>query len=220
MSLFSWLRGRNRVREPKTVWLRGTDSPFGIDVLDCREVTQGMISATDDPDVAETFLRLRREDGNAYRGRDPDDAAEADGNLEYRLEDPPPDGPLVKAATMEDKWDIYLHRPNLYFVLSWTGQIAYRARVSLGGDMVRIERIAHPADEPPQFARGMVDFLIKSHLYGQLLPHPVPEAMPVEDVAMYSFAVFGRRCGFASYEDTTVVPLVFRNDEPRTGGGE
>jgi hypothetical protein len=212
MGLLDWLRGRGRTREPKSTWLRGADSPFGIDVLDCREVTQGMISATSDPDVADTFMRLRQADGVDYRGKDPTDALESDENLEYRLEDQPPDGPLVKATSMEDKWDIYLFRPDLCFVRSWTGDLAYRARVRFGDGTVRVECITRPPDESPDYARRVVDFLIKSHLYGQLLPHPVPESVPVADAAMYSSAMFGRNCGFASYEDTTVVPLRFRDD--------
>ena len=55
----------------------------------------------------------------------------------------------------------------------------------------------------------VVDFLIKSHLYGAVVPHPIPADMPndVEKLAMYSFAQYGRRGLYASYADTTSVPV-------------
>lgn len=221
MGLRSWLGhllGGRTPREPEAVWLRAGEGPFAIDVLDCRTTMLGWSAVTSNPDVAETFSALRRADGSAYCGRDPEGARQTEVVLAYRLEDPPPDGPLFKATAMEDKWDVYLYRPDLYFVRSWTGDLGYRARIAFAEGTARVTHIAHAPDEDPVHAGRVVDFLIKSHLYGQLPPHPVPRGVPEADVARYSFSMYGRRCGFASYEDTTVVPLVFREERQRGEG--
>jgi hypothetical protein len=91
------------------------------------------------------------------------------------------DGPLYVAQRMEDKWDIYLYDGYLYFARSWTGELAYRARIEFqeraavvtGIDVSRTRLM----NEPPLAIRT-VDFLIKTHLHRREAPHPLPEWFP------------------------------------------
>jgi hypothetical protein len=62
-----------------------------------------------------------------------------------------------------------------------------------------------------------VDYLLKSHLFGRVTPHPLPAGFPVEprSIALYSFGAYGRRCAFATFADTVAIDL----DAGETSGG-
>jgi hypothetical protein len=183
------------------------DNPFGVELWECADFTQSSIAMTADPDIAMRFTRLRTSSGGEHRTRLPAGASIIDCALVY-----PPrhlvEGPLVKAETMEDKWDIYFFPSHLYFVRSWTGAFEYRADLHTGKDGFRISRIAAAEGRDPEFSRRVVDYLIKSHLFGVLVPHPLPLEVPDDplQVATWSFAVFGRRCALATRADTTALP--------------
>ena len=44
-------------------WIPASENPFGLDILDCRSITQGMLSTTSDVKVAMTFDKLRSAQG-------------------------------------------------------------------------------------------------------------------------------------------------------------
>jgi hypothetical protein len=131
----------------------------------------------------------------------------ADGGLQYPLAAALPEGPLSKAECMEDKWDIYHYVPHLYFARSWSGDLAYRAAVRVDSGRLIVESIEVATGEPPAYARAAVDYLIKSHVFGAQLPHPLPVDLPPEGVALFSMSTFGRRCAQGSYGDTTRLTL-------------
>jgi hypothetical protein len=101
--------------------------------------------------------------------------------------------------------DIYLFDPHIYFVRSWTGQLAYRATVRFEDQRLEIVRIECAAGHEPDSGRRIVDYLVKSHVLGAMTLHPLPVDLPAEpiQVAVASFRVFGRRCAHGTYADTT-----------------
>jgi hypothetical protein len=114
---------------------------------------------------------------------------------------------------MEDKWDIFLHDGYFYFTRSWTGILSFRASVRFDETEVKITAVdadSSVVDGDSEMAIKAVDFLVKSHLYRYLCPHPVPNSMRDEDhqkIALCSLGSFGRRGYFASFEDTTKVRI-------------
>jgi len=130
-------------------------------------------------------------------------------DLKYPYQGEVQDGVLFRAEAMEDKWDIYLYRPHLYFVRSWGGQLIYRATLSSEPGVVRVTQIEAARGDDSHFHRQTVDFLIQSHLLGKDVPHPLPSTLPAEadQVALFSFSSFGRRCRYGAYADTTRIGL-------------
>jgi hypothetical protein len=49
-----------------------------------------------------------------------------------------------------------------------------------------------------------VDYILKSHVYGRLVPHQIADRYEddPERIALASFSSFGRRASFATYEVT------------------
>ncbi len=193
----------------KPRWLEATDNPFGIRVLDCRPVVLVMVSTTTDPNIARSFVELRSSSGAQHIGRAPENATLLKCDLSYRAAEDMADGSIFVAEKMEDKWDIYLFSGHLYFARSWTGRLEGRARISLGEASNHVDMIEVRGEiaKDEALAIAHIDYLIKSHLYNKVAPHPIPRNMPVAEdkIALYSFASYGRRGQFASYEDTTSV---------------
>src|SRR5262245_23890047 len=191
-------------------WLEADQNPFGLRVLDCRPLCTTMISTTKDPTIAARFTRLRDASGEEHRGRHPEDAVVARCDLSYPFNGEGKDGPLFVARQMEDKWDIYLYDGHLYFTRSWTGDLAFRATIEFKGReavITEVEASRAKVVDDPGLAVRMVDFLMKTHLYGKEAPHPFPQGLPddKQTLALYSFSEYGRWAFYGSFEDTTKV---------------
>jgi len=209
MSIRNWLAGRKR-DEPVMVQgfpirrVAAADNPCGVELWDISLLTQGMISTTADPAIAESFLDRRSDRGELTGAQPIADSREIPGNLAYQWPGEPADGPLFRAEVMEEKWDIYLYRPHLTFARSWTGELDLRATVALSGGTLSVSRIEFNNMPDDEYARRVVDYLIRSHLLGERLPHPLPEALVADPTAIpaYSFSMFGRLCHYGTYADT------------------
>jgi hypothetical protein len=199
-------------------WIAASDNPYGIEILDCSSITQTLFSTTADESIAKSFVVLRSSVGREYCDQEPEGCRSIECELQYPAIQLPADGPVFKAKEMEDKWDIYLYDFWLYFCRSWTGTLAYRAQIVIQPDRTFVTRIgfAQARHTQPGEAIGVVDFLIKSHLYGAVVPHPIPHdaLRDAHKLAIYSFAQYGRRGLYATYGDSTGVRV--RQDEGST----
>lgn len=193
-------------------WVSATKNPFGVDLLDCRAFSGSMIATTKDPKVAESFTMLRRSKGEEHRGAPPEQEAICPCDLRYAHSGDVEDGPLFKAESMEDKWDIYLYDNYLYFARSWTGTLEYRARITFDGQeahVVAVEARRELVEDDPAYAVAAVDFLIRSHLYGQPIPHPLPRAAGEDprQLALLSWSMYGRKGLYGTFADTTRIRM-------------
>jgi hypothetical protein len=175
-------------------WLSAEENKFGVDLLDCRPLALGTLATTGDPEVALRFVQLRGSDGSELRGVSPPGARTIVCNLVYPQAELAREGPLYKAEEMEDKWDIYSYDRYVYFLRSWTGELVFRATVSLS-DTTRLVAIETAPQEGDDFVVQQVDFLVKSHVMGLEVPHPLPQSFgkDAKKQAAYSFSAYGRR---------------------------
>ena len=218
--MFDWLRnflglrtngdsGTGSPQFPNTDsrWIPASDNEFGIDVLDCLAFCQSMMSSSDDLRIASTFAQLRSSAGEKNRGKLPDNAKSSECDLKYPYDGEPADGALFKAQEMEHKWDIYLYDNRIYFARSWTGDLIYVAEVRFDADCVCLICVTSNEERTSdsEFAIASVDYLLKSHIYRCLLPHPLPNDLSndADQVAFFAFGQYGRFAGLASFGDTT-----------------
>lgn len=192
----------------KLAWVAPAAGPFGLEYLDCRAVTLAVTSVTSDRSVAESFTRLRNSGGSHLQGQSMDGWVVAPGELSYPVAPPNTCGAWFLAGQMEDKWDCYAQDERLYFSRSWTGSLCYFARWKHDGNALHIRSISGPETTSVDHIRRTVDFLIRSHVFGLAVPHPV---IPVagasdDDIALGSFSTFGRFGWFASFGDTCAAP--------------
>ena len=215
MAWWTKKKAEPKLGNAKPRWLAPDQTPFGIEVLDCRPLTQILVALTTSPDVAARFSTLRRADGREYIGTEPADAHVIACQLRYPFDAAePPAHPLFKAAEMEDKWDLYAYGDTLYCAHSWTGDLLYTAHTSFAdGDLTIDEmRVAGNVDESPAHSVRALDYLIKSHVYGLGAPHPLPDrsTRDPEQLAVASFSLFGRRALFGTFDETVGLATVDR----------
>lgn len=187
-------------------WHTKTIEDRDIDFLDCRGYCLNVISMTENKAIAEFFTRSRADNGDNYTDKRPENGRSIESSIKipglYTLKD----GPLFKALQMEDKYDIYLFSQNLYFVRSWTGNLVIRANIDIETDGFRITGIEYDQSHfDEDFSRRALIYLIKSHIFDIIVPHPLPEKLPdkTRSIVLYSFNEFGRRGWYASYDDTS-----------------
>src|SRR5438270_8700065 len=107
MTLFSWLRRRPK-RDPapstdpldRVRWIPAADNPFGVDILDCSDFAESMVSVTSKPAIAARFSQLRASVGEHCRGKDPDSAIAAACHLTYPSQ-AHGDGAIFRSREME-----------------------------------------------------------------------------------------------------------------------
>jgi hypothetical protein len=197
-------------------WTPAAENPFGVDVLDCAGFAQSMVSVTSSAEIARRFSQLRAATGDHCRGKEPSNSVTRPCHLEYPSE-AHPNGPIFLAERMEDKWDIFLFDGDLYFCRSWTGDLVYRASVSFEESKAVVTQVRGQRDEgSSEDPVSVVDFLIKSHVYGLVAPHPLPHLSQADvgDLARWSFARYGRRGLFGTNKDITHL-VVIRNEDGR-----
>jgi hypothetical protein len=197
-------------------WTPAAENPFGVDVLDCAGFAQSMVSVTSSAEIAMRFTQLRSAKGEHCQGKEPGNTVTRRCHLEYPFETHR-DGPVFLAEQMEDKWDIFLFDGDLYFARSWTGDLVYRASVSFEQSNAVVTQVRGQRDEgAAEDPVAVVDFLIKSHVYGLVAAHPLPN-MPqtdARDLAHWSFARYGRRGLFGTNSDVTHLAVI-RNEDGR-----
>lgn len=192
-------------------WLGPRQNPFGMEILDCRPFALGMVSVTQDPNIASRFLQLRSSFREELRGVAPEGARSIPSTLAYPFQGEVQDGAVFKAETMEDKWDIYLYDGHLYFARSWTGELIFRARVEFQPGLARVTAIETVRPNEDSFVLQQVDYLIKSHLFKREVPHPLPKdfGRDAQQLALYSFSEYGRRGLYGTLSNTVAVgPLL------------
>ncbi|MBN1535587.1 MAG: hypothetical protein JW908_02560 [Anaerolineales bacterium] len=197
----------NTPRFDQLTWLKKNENPFGLVCLDCRSFTQNMVTTTQDPGVARRFTELRAASGEEYSHMSLPDSVSITCALNIPINQILENGPIFKAAVMEEKWDIHLYENILYFSRSWTGDLIFKANVHVSDNNLRVFSIEINAmvnAKESAFIIRQVDFLIKSHILKQVVPHPLPVDLPndKQTIALYSFSQYGRLASFATFEDT------------------
>jgi tetratricopeptide (TPR) repeat protein len=198
-------QGNPEIGDP-LCWLDPYKNPFKRLVLDVRPFTYNHSSKTHDH-IQARFQELRSNCGDNLSEKSVELPSHVDCDLVYHMDNPLKDGALFTASQLEDKWDIFLCDNSLYFCRSWTGELIYKATIDRenGLRITSIRSAIKGTNGDQIFPIRAVDFIIRSHLLKQRVPHPIPHTMEnnPEKIARFSFSLFGRWAGWASYEDTT-----------------
>jgi len=213
--MFGWFKKKVKESEShkgsneeyKFVWYDiGGDNPFNKQILDIRSLTQTMMSFTRDKSVAELFNKQRLSIGEELIGVEIPNSKIIESSLIYPHNGTKIEGTCFKAKCMEDKWDIYGWNDIMYFTRSWTGAIVYKAFINVTDSNFTVYKIEYCPDtntkEEESLAINSVHFLIMTLAFGTIYPHKIPKTINIEkDIALYSFAQFGRNCWYATFDN-------------------
>ena len=190
----------------KLKWLSEAESPFTVPVFDTRAFATTMVSVTSDKNVAALYTELTKIDGTLYKGRHTDFARITDSGFHVDLTTSLKNGPVFVSSAMEEKWNIYFFDNILYFVRSWTGDLFFRAEVSILEKELSVSRVEYNSRVCSKDfdATRAVYFLIKSHIFRKPAIAPIPNEISDHkvEIAMYLFGMYGCVAYFASRENT------------------
>lgn len=196
---------REPATRPALQWVEAAQNRFGVRYLDCRPFSHTMISTVGSQEQLNVFVAGRNSSGEEHRGADPAEPRRVSCRLVY-----PPgadfrDGPVVRSTMLEDKWDVFLFSNTFYFVRSWSRTLVHRAPVTFGPEGAVLSEIvtsAPVAAGDETLPCREVDFLVRSILLRELLPHPISRDVPPdpETIAQVSFSRYGRYAYFATYD--------------------
>ncbi len=201
------------------VWRKETDemNPFDHEVLDCRAVALGFTATTSVKSIAESFNRLRLDDGKSCIGTLPKINFTVEADLRFPYNGNREDGVIFAAREMEDKWDFYVYDSYLYIRRSWTGVLVHVAELRYSDSEVIIKKIHSDRETvfgDPEFAKAHLRFLITTHFGSNAMPFPIAPDVPRYErktIALMGFNTYGRRAQFASY---------LNNQGEQDGGGQ
>ena len=209
-------RGSTEEKRPDATaelrWIEVGEEPFpAIRVIDLRPITTTMTSTTQNPEVA-AYYSSRDRSGERFRGQSPPNSVTVSCSLRYPVKGSAlPEGPVALSRSMEEKWDIFHFDGRLIFVRSWIGAVSYVATVAVSEGQLTVSRIEADGQgtyDSEDFVQRSVDYLIKSHVFGQMVPNPIPPDIPPDNpqaIALSCFSWYGRRAWFGSYDDTTTI---------------
>jgi hypothetical protein len=193
--------------EPR--WLEAHESPFGVRVYDCRRLTLVGTIWTARQEDAQNWIKLVNGDGSEFRGVAIPDALHIPCELLYPTPAERQEGRYNRPRQMEEIWCVDFYDGCFQFIQSLDSRLAYRAHVrSTGPESLKITHVeVHPekAKHGSEHVLDAVDYLMKSHLFHWVAPHPFPPHLrerPESDLSGYSFFEYGRRALFGTFETT------------------
>ena len=112
---------------------------------------------------------------------------------------------------MECKWAILYHFERIFFVRSWQRRAYVIAETRKLGDFLEVRTIRGAflaENEPPEFSRRVLYFLLCTHAKGLDYPAPLPPGLEnnTKQAALWCFASCGSMAQLASLEDPRQLP--------------
>jgi len=199
------LRPRDDPEAPGVQWLAADATPFGVPLLDVAPMARAARSTPSNPSRAEAARHaLEAETGAGVADwRLPEDAVVTVCDLTFVV-DPggPPDGALFRPRVLEEKWALFVGGDRIVGVKAWTGQPVFELALAREGATCRVTQIAGelgdagPLAHDPDHRARVVDYLLRSHGLGEILPAPLPpgsRSVRRSTLARALFQRFGRR---------------------------
>ncbi|MGI9213048.1 MAG: ankyrin repeat domain-containing protein [Methylococcaceae bacterium] len=200
---------------PCLQWIEALNNPWGIRLLDLRPITQDMMSACPDPQMAINAQSYQADDGMSFIHDMPDSGNEITAHLIFNIDKMLAPGVLYIPHEMEHKWAIYYYDNRIIFVRSWLRKVMVVADTTQDNGRLYIHKIMGQFSEEgdPDFIRSIVKFLLITHVIGEDFPAPLPKCLSsdLESAGLWAMSLYGimARVGtfISSFEGSTVSPV-------------
>ncbi|WP_073551907.1 ankyrin repeat domain-containing protein [Elizabethkingia meningoseptica] len=213
MSFFKKLFGRDNKQKPEASeenlpWIEPSENPWNIKLLDLRPISQKMFSTSKDRQIAMNAVSYGGEDGTTFWGQKPENNRIISSSLIYPIDGILLPGVLFTPNTMEHKWAIYFDGEFLIFIRSWLKQVFVIAKTSQRNNQLIIEDIngEFTEGESEEFTNSFLNFLIISHVIGEVVPAPLPKELitKTRDAGLWAFSSYGNMAHVGVFDEKFV----------------
>ncbi len=196
-------------------WIEATENPWNIKLVDLRPITQGMLSASEDPQIAENAVSYFSDDGTSFINQQLESENEISAEIIFAVDPILAPGVLFIPSVMENKWAIFFHQNKIIFVRSWVRRVVVTAETSQQNGQISINKIKgrfFDQDEP-EFTRAIVKFLLISHVIGENFPAPLPNDLSsdLEAAGFWAMSMYGNMANVGTFtlnfEGSTQSPI-------------
>jgi len=208
MGLFDIFRKKPKPEPPKKIewnWIAPDDNPWNVKLLDLRPFTQGVLSTTHNPQMADNAVSYSGENGKVFWGISPKNTKTINSCLQYPIESPLQAGALFVPKVMEQKWAIFFDGENIIFVRSWLREVLVVAKTRQDNDWLTVETITgeFKEDDSPETTNAIVNFLLVSHAMGEIVPTPLPEELGIilDQAGIWAFSQYGTFALFGVFDE-------------------
>jgi hypothetical protein len=218
MAFFKKFFGKKDEPEANTLtlnWIEASENPWGIKLLDLRPVTQGMLSTSQDPQMAANAVSYSSDDGISFINQKPESGNEITAEISFSVDPILAPGVLFIPGVMENKWAIFFHQNKIIFVRSWLRKVVVTADTSQQNARLYIHKIKgkFSDDDEPEFIRAIVKFLLISHAIGEIFPAPLPNDLSsdLKSVGLWAMSMYGNMAHVgtftSNFEGSTQSPI-------------
>lgn len=192
-------------------WVSADENPFQVPVLDIRPVTLGMMSTTSSQEQAANALSYSKDDGRGFLQEVPNQPL-VDMDLRFPIDGTLANGSLFLPQQMEHKWAIYYHDHKILFIRSWLRVVQAVAETKIEGNELVITGLRGwflAENEDAAYAQRVLDFLMRSHAFGQIFPAPLEPGMEQHPLTAAHFCMnlFGSLAPYATHHPITYSEL-------------
>ena len=177
-------------------WIEASENPWGIKLLDLRPITQGMLSTSQDPQMAANAISYSSEDGTSFINQEPVSRNEITAEISFFVDPILAPGVLFTPKVMENKWAIFFHQNRIIFVRSWLRKVVVTAEISQQNGLLYIQKIKgdFSDDNEPEFIRAIVKYLLISHAIGEIFPAPLPKTLSsdLKSAGLWAMSMYGK----------------------------
>lgn len=182
--------------EKELPWIAPENTPWGIEVLDLRSISQAMLSTSKNPQIAKNAVSYGQEDSSSFWGQKPESQNKIDVDFSLPILDVLYPGVLFSPSVMEHKWAIFFDGKIIYFVRSWLREVYAIAETEQEDGKMVVKNIqGHFVDEEEnsEFTEAIAYYLLMSHALNQLVPVPLPIDLKENTygAGLWAFTFFG-----------------------------
>ena len=198
--------GKNDKPQANTLtlnWIEASENPWGIKLLGLRPITQGMLSTSQDPQMAENAISYSSEDGTSFINQEPGSRHEITVEISFSVNPILAPGVLFTPRVMENKWAIFFHQNRIIFVRSWLREVVVTVDTSQRNGRLYIHKIKGQfSDESePEFIRAIEKFLLISHAIGEIFPAPLPKTFSSDfkSAGLWAMSMYGNKAHIGTF---------------------
>lgn len=181
--------------ERELVWITAEENPWKHQLLDLRPFSQTTVSTSGDPKMAENAISYGGENGTSFFGQKPQDGKTIEANISFKIDQTLYPGVLFTPDAMEHKWAVYFDGEYLIFIRSWLREVYVVAKTTQKDNQLIIESITgeFTKDESPEFTKAILNFILISHVLGEIVPAPLPAEYEndIDQAAHWAFSTYG-----------------------------
>jgi ankyrin repeat protein len=188
---------------PPLQWIEASVNPWGIRLLDLRPITQEMLSTSQNPQMAANAVSYRADDGMTFIHQEPHSKNTITADISFNVDPILTPGVLFTPTVMEHKWAIFFHQSKIIFVRSWLRQVAVIAHTAQHDGHITLHTITgqFSDDDTPAFVRAIIQFLLISHVIGEVFPAPLPINLVsnLTNAGLWAFSMYGNQAHVGTF---------------------